>query len=840
MLLRDRWQIESSAKVREDGERISAPDYDAGDWEPTHVPTTVMGALHRNGRYPDLFVGKNLEKVDRSRFEVPWWFRTEFEVGDESALTHSRLELDGVNYRAGIWLNGRRIASDQEVAGPFRRFSFDVSSVLRCGLNALAAKVTGPEPTDYTIGFVDWNPMPPDRNLGLWRQVRLRRTGPITLSEPFVATDVDLETLDSASLTIAVDVQNNTSEAVAGWLRARVADAEVELPVSLGPQETKRLRLDAEQFPELRLSEPHLWWPHDLGEPHLYSLDVEFESEGRVSDRRSVRFGVRSVSDYFTEEGHRGFRVNGEPVLIRGGGWTDDIFLDDDADRIRAQVDYVRHMNLNTIRVEGFWGNSPLLYDLCDQRGILVLAGWSCQWEWEHNLGKPSDEFGCIHAPEDQDLIAESWRDQVCWLRNHPSIIAWYPGSDKLPPPELERRYLQTLNKCDPTRIYVGSAAKRDSEVSGPSGMKMLGPYAYVPPVYWHEDTHRGGAYGFNTETGPGAQPSPFSSLVRMMPEDDLWPPDEMWDYHCARGKFGAIERYYDALSNRYGRPEGPEEFCRMAQIASYEAMRGMFEAFRARRPAATGVVQWMLNSAWPKLYWQLYDYYLMPNGAFYGARKACQPLQLIYDYANRQVYVANSTRSAYEGLEATIQVTDAVGSEVARRRVPLSVAPNRSEAVAELPASGSEDALRFLRLILAGAGGTRIAENVYWLPRRRDVMDHENGNWFVTPIKEYADLTALKALPDADLNVRCDWQEQRTGTSVRVSLANRAEVVAFGVELTAVSPETGEPILPVLWDDNYMAVFPGETVAIAGRLPTWCGPRPELKVSGWNVRRRC
>jgi exo-1,4-beta-D-glucosaminidase len=839
MLLREGWFIRSSREVSDDGGRISTAGYKVAGWEPTHVPTTVLGALYRNGRYPDLFVGKNLEKVDTGQFGAPWWFRTEFALQDGRPLEHVQLELDGVNYRADVWLNGQLVANSQEVAGSFRRFALDVSSAVRPGANALAIKVTAPEPTEYTMGFVDWNPKPPDRNLGVWREVRLRQTGAVSMDEPFVMTDVDTETLASAALTILVDMTNHGARPVEGQLTAKVAGAEVTLPVSLQPDERRRVRLGPDEFPQLDLRKPRLWWPRHMGEPNLYTLELEFvPAEGAV-ERRSVRFGVRSVSDYFTQEGHRGLKVNGQPVLIRGGGWTDDILLDDDPARLKAQIQYVRHMNLNAVRLEGFWGNSSLLYDLCDEQGVILLVGWSCQWEWEHHTGKPSDEFGCIKSPEDQELIARSWRDQIRWLRNHPSIIAWYPGSDKLPAPELERRYLAILEECDPTRVYVATAAKRDSEVSGPSGMKMLGPYAYVPPIYWYEDTLRGGAYGFNTETGPGAQPSPFSSLRKMIPAGDLWPPGEVWDYHCARGRFGTIESYYEAMRNRYGQPQSAEEFCRMAQVASYEAMRAMFEAFGARRHKATGVIQWMLNSAWPKLYWQLYDHYLMPNGAFYGARKACQPLQLVYDYAERRVYVVNDTLSDRRGLTAALRITDAAGREVMGKDVPVTAAANASAPVMDVPQPAEAGDVCFLHLSLVGPDGGLIGENVYWLSRRLDAMDHEKGNWFVTPIREYADMRRLRGLPQASLDTETRWGEGPDGRSVLVTLANGSNAVAFGVEVTGVAPGTDEPVLPVLWDDNYLVIFPGGRRRIAGQFPWLRSGEPDLEilVSGWNVR---
>ncbi len=133
------------------------------------------------------------------------------------------------------------------------------------------------------------------------------------------------------------------------------------------------------------------------------------------------------------------------------------------------------------------------------------MAGWSCQWEWEDYLGKACDEYGGIKTDADMALMVRSLEDQVRRLQSHPGIIAWFLGSDMIPRPALEEKYKAVLNGID-NRPYLAAASSRTSTISGPTGMKMKGPYDYVGPSYWYVDTVNGGAYGFNTETGPGPQ----------------------------------------------------------------------------------------------------------------------------------------------------------------------------------------------------------------------------------------------------------------------------------------------------------------------------------------------
>jgi exo-1,4-beta-D-glucosaminidase len=837
--LKDGWFIRPAADLGTDGSVISAPGLDMAGWYSAAVPTTVLAALRGNGEYPDPFVGKNLESIPRERFAGSWWYRTEFDLPDERQIACSRLEFDGINYRADIWLNGQRIASREQVLGSFRTFEFDMTSAVVPGRNVLAVEVFPPQPGDFTLGFVDWNPRPPDQNMGLWRPVTLRFSGPVSLARPFVTSKVNLDTLEEAELTITAEVVNHTTQAVSGKVEAEMENLIVSQDLVLNPGETRTIVFDSGQFPELRLRNPRLWWPHNLGEANLYGLTLRFQTGKLISDEEKVTFGIREVADYINEEGHRGFMVNGQKVLIRGGGWVDDLFMVEDPRVLEAKVKYTRHMDLNAIRLEGFWGSGPTLYDLCDRYGILLMAGWSCQWEWEDYVGKPADEFGAVMSPEDMDLVARSFQDQLILWRNHPSIFVWALGSDKLPRPELERKYMQVLEAYDPSRPALMSTKGLRSEISGDTGVKMNGPYDYVPPIYWFEDTKNGGAFGFNTETGPGPQPPPLESLKRMLPADHLWPIDEVWDYHCARNEFNTLDRYLEALTKRYGKVNDLEDFVRKAQVANYEAMRAMFEAFAAHRPVATGVIQWMLNASWPKLYWQLYDYYLMPNGAFYGAKKASRPVHILYHPGNEGIYVVNDRLSPLGGWKAQLRILDLHSKEVFHEVRDVDIGANMVAQVGQIPPVEGLTSVYFLDLKLADNAGGLIDENFYWLSTRKDVMNYPATEWFVTPIKEFADLTALDRLPPVTLRVLSAFEQAGAEHKVRVTLENPTDTIAFFVNLNIVRRQSGDSVVPIYWEDNGISLLPGESKTISGSFSSQDlqGEEPELLVSGWNLK---
>ncbi len=845
--LRDGWHIASSAEIEASEEAVSTPGLDVSSWTATPVPSTVMAALVRGGEVKDPYLGKKLEEVPVERFQQPWWYRTELTV-DGPIRPGTRLVFEGINFRADVWLNGRQVGSRDRLVGSFRIFEIDVSEHLVEGTNALAVLVHPPRPGDLTIGFVDWNPTSPDRNMGLWRGVHLRRTGAVSLDDVVVRSDIDLETLASASVTIGGTLRNHTDQPVTARVTGTISGGivppeggqriEFEQEVALGPGESHALEFAPAEFEQLAIDQPRLWWPNHMGEPNLYDLGLRVDAGGDFSDSKELSFGIRHVEDYMTEDGHRGYAVNGRKMLIRGGGWVDDMMLADDDQRVADQIAYVKHMNLNTIRLEGFWGSSRKLYDLADRNGILVMVGWSCQWEWEEYLGQPVDEYGGIDTPEEMNEVAISLRDQVKWLRNHPSVLVWVLASDMLPRPELEKKYLAELAEVDPTRPALAACSVRVSEVSGPSGVKMHGPYDWVPPGYWYLDTERGGAYGFNTETGPGPQPPPVESIRRMLPEENWWPIDEMWNYHCGRNQFNTLDTYRVALDRRYGEATDLEDFARKAQVANYEGMRAMFEAFQIRRPATTGLIQWMLNSAWPEMYWQLYDYYLVPNGAFYGARDGSRPVNIALDYADRRVVGVNETTSALTGVTARVRILDLESAVLFDESKTVDLAPESIGEVLTLPAVSPAGRAYFVDARLTGSDGQPLASSFYWLSTKEDVLDWEESKWYVTPTAEYADLTGLARLPEVELDVEHQLVATAEGHKIEVTLSNPTDKLAFFVELKIVGAQSGQLAAPILWSDNYVSLLPGESRQIQGSLPdhALAGEAPVFRYSGINV----
>lgn len=833
IFLKEGWNLQSSAKVSAAGAEISSPSLNTSTWYKAAVPSTVMGSLLQNGLYEDIFIGENIKKVDKEQFNTSWWYRNEFKL-HHNKEQYVHLHFDGISYYANIWLNGKLVAPKDSVYGTFRRFDFDVTNLIQDSTNVLAVEVFRQQPGDFGLGFADWNPRPPDENMGIWRDVYIDITGAVQIKDPTVESKVNTETLTEASITIKVELANYSDKSIKGTLKGKIDSLEFDYPVELNPHETKSISLTEKEIPALHIINPRLWWCVGLGDPNLYRLKLSFQNGNKVSDTHALNFGIRQVEDFYIGKEYRGFKLNGKKVLIKGAGWTDDIFLRDTEKSNEIQIQYVKHMNLNTIRLESFWGTSQNLYDLCDKYGILNMVGYSCQWEWENYLGKACDNFGGIQTEQDMSLAVAYLDDQVKWLRHHPSIITWFVGSDKLPKPELEERYKKLIQQID-DRPYLAAAASHKSTVSGPTGVKMNGPYDYEAPGYWYLDSIHGGAFGFNTETGPGAQMPVKESILKMMPKDKLWPLNDIWNFHCTKATeaFNKLDVLNEAMEGRYGKAKDLDEYVLKSGVTQYEAMKPMFEAFRVNQKKTTGIIQWMLNSAWPSFYWQLYDYYLVPTTAYYAVRKANEPIQLIYNYGDGSVYAVNETYQEHKNHKAKIQVFSIDSKSLFNKEISFNIDPITSDKILSLDRFKG---VVFLSLQLYDDQNKLVATNFYWLSDKPDEFAWNKTSWTHTPMKSYADFKSLNKLSKHDIKMSFTKSDNENDVIIKVVLNNSNEI-AFFTELSLLGKD-GNLIRPVFWNENYFSLLPGETKEISCKLSKdQLSDQAKITLSGWNAK---
>ncbi|MBW4715697.1 glycosyl hydrolase 2 galactose-binding domain-containing protein [Saccharothrix obliqua] len=819
------WRMQSGARVTGDGAAISTAGYADGGWLTVPARSTVLAGLVANGRYPDLNRGDNLKLVDPADFAVPWWYRREFRAEPEPG-THTFLRLNGgVIARGEVWLNGTLVAGADRVVGAYPTHEFDVTGLLRDGVNALAVRASpaNPEREDLAIHFIDWTQLPPDRNQGLFRHVEFAASGPVSLRHPRATADLPLPSLASATVTVEVEARNNTDAPVEADVSGTIGQAPFSRRVPLGARETRTVTF------EQVIERPRVWWPFQMGGQPLYRASLEARVDGSRSDLAATTFGVREVTSGLVDGG-RQFSVNGKPFLVRGGGWASDLFLRTDVRRIEDQLELVRSMGLNTIRLEGKPENDEF-YDLADRYGIMVLTGWECCSKWE--------DYDSFDA-EDTRVAGESAESEARRVRNHPSLLGFLIGSDKAPPAELERVYLDALGRAGWDLPVISSAKALASPRLGPPGMKMEGPYWWVPPNYWY-DKRLGGASGFASEIGPGPAVPELDELRKFLTPQDIAKLTDYnaTQYHLSRSAtFNKFSFWGTALDARYGRPSTPEEFVRRAQLANYETNRAQFEAFgrNASDPTrpATGVIHWMLNSAWPTMFWHLYDYYLATAGSYFGAKAALRPLHVQFSYDDRSLAVVNTGLADVPGLRVRVTLFNADGTVRADETRPVTARANGAVRVGELPRPDGLSEVHFARLLLTDARGDVVDRNVYWLSTKADQLDYAASTWYHTPQTAYADYTALNRLPAGKLSVRTS----SSAGSTDVTLRNTGRTVAFFVRATVRQGAGGPEVLPVDWSDNYVTLWPGESVTLHATYRPLGDTRPSVEVFGHNVSR--
>lgn len=789
------------------------------------LPTTVAGALAENGKLPaDMFFGDNYSKLDNSIFDKGWTFTTTFRVEPQKGLHHS-LIFKGLDFYADIVLNGHSLASADTTAGVFIVREYDITNLVnKDSDNTLCVTVFKAKKGDLNIGFVDWNPRPLGESMGITSDVVLRTTGKVSVQDAFIVPSLDTKDFSSADLNVKVQLDNHSGKQVKGFLTLDFENGTASVPVTVPVSGTK-VELSAEQMGILHIDNPRVWWTWDLGTPELYHMKVSFCEGKKVSDSRDVRFGVRSITSD-VKDNKRQFYLNGRRVLVKGAGWTDELLLRDTHESNLLQALYVKDMGMNCIRFENIWGKDDNIYDCCDSLGLMAMVGWSCQWEWEDYCGLPeTGNFGCINDRRSMDMAVEYFYHQVVRLHNHPSIICWLTGSDRIPNEELEKRYMGIYEEYE-YRPYVCSAKNITSLYGGPSGTKMEGPYEYVGPDYWYLDKDCGGAFGFNTETGVGMNIPQLPSLKRMMPESSLWPVSRDWDVHCTHSSsaMNSTAVITDAINGTFGQSSSLLEYVNRAHALDYDATRGMYEAFRCNIPESTGIIQWMLNSAWPSLYWQQYDYYKVPTAAYYATRKACTPVQLIFNYKDNAVYVVNET-GADISATARIRICGADSKVVSDETFTIEARDNLAVKVEDI---GRREGGMFLSLELLDSKGTAIADNFYCIPAENNSYNWKKAKWYMTPIQKYGDLRFVSSLPQA----KADVNVSRTKEVYTVTLRNTSETVSYQNILQLVGDD-GNLVVPAFWSDNFISVLPGQTKTVTCR----CSGNARLEVQTWNTQ---
>ena len=820
------WQLQDAAKVAAPPEQISQPGFQTTDWYPATVPGTILSSLVNDKVYPEPLYGENNrpEVIPDSLCRKDWWYRTNLTVPAGYAGKKIWLTFEGINYAAEVWVNGARVGT---IKGAFTRGIFEISALVTPGQPAALAVRISPQPHpgipfEHTIAngergngglsaidgptFLcsigwDWLPAIRDRDTGIWQKVTVSASGPAVMQDPAVTSDLSLPSLASAEVAIKTNIRNLTNLPQNGMLKGSFGGVSFAQPVQLPPSGSAAVSLDSKTLPQLRLTNPKLWWPNGYGPQNLYTLHLSLEIGGAVSDAHDISFGIRKITYGSSATDNLTISVNGVRVFIKGGDWgMDEGMKRIPRERLQAQIRMHQLANYNIIRNWVGQSTGEDFYDLCDQYGIMI-------WD-EFFQPNPGDG---PNPPDLQTYMANA-REKVVRYRNHPSIALWCGRNEGHPPKEIDDALIKLTAELDPSRLY------QSSSTSG-RGVHSGGPYRWRTPREYYEfpDTE-----AFKTEIGSVSVPT-WESIQGMMPEKDWTQINDDWAEHDLLTGAQGGNTYPGTMAKRYGPIANAADFARKGQLMNYEAFRAMYEGRQAKMfHFATAVITWMSNPAQPSFVWQIYAHDLEPNSALFAVRKACEPVHVQFNEKLGSLQVINNMASSLDGAQARVAVYNLDGSLANRREYPVNAPASAATDLGLVNLSGTLSPVHFIKLELRAANGQLLSDNFYW---HADAAHPD-------------DLTALAKLPIVQLKAGIVRRDAGGKIYLEVTLRNPGPAIALAAHLQLHRAVSGERVLPVYYTDNYVSLVPDEqkTITIEADAADLEGQNPLILVDGWNI----
>lgn len=849
--------IEASKAV---SKPILEPSCNLTGWYNATVPGTVLTTLVNQGVYPDPYIGLNNMQIPETLCRMNWWYRVEFDLPDEADKNeYAKLLFNGINYKAQIWFNGQLLG---DMKGAFKRGDFDITHLLKAKNNVLAVQIIPPNnpgipheanmehfgpnggalcldgPTFLATEGWDWMPAMRDRSIGIWQDVRLCLGGSVSIEDPQVITDLPLPDTTRAAITIKATLNNKSTKVQNVSLSGKIGNIELTSEYTIAAGESKSVTLTPEEFPQLVLDNPKLWWPNGYGNQPLYQLKL---STNKGSEK-TVRFGVREMSyelmvdapqkqgvridysptdvkvkrplfiydknklrnlsgvnsavilpqlragvelkEFNVVESSNPFifiKVNGVPIFIKGGNWG----MDDAMKRVsRSQLEpYFRlnaEQNFNMARNWLGHSTEEVFYELCDEYGILVWNDFMISTE-DSNL-----------RPVDHQLLLDNAKDIVMRFVNHPSIAIWGCGNETYAPYNLEEGFQQIIANSDGTRHYHGQSRYVN--------MGSSGPWKYIRD---YSEYYKNIAKGFNSELGAPSVPT-YSTLKKFIPKEDMWPRGEVWSYHDAiiNGWVGWNE-YCEDIDAFGAEPcKNAKEFSERAQVLNYNLHRVMFEAWNDKMwddtIGTSGLLYWMSHPAWYSVIQQTYSWDYKTFGTFYGIKKSCEPLHIQWNLYNHKVQVINASSQSYVKLNAQFEVYSVRGKKLVSKSKTVHVKRSNKVEAFTIDLPKSDENLMLVRLKLTDKRGNLISVNDYW----------SNDTYTNTPV-------GLNSLAQTKLAVKV---ASGGGNTLKIIVRNKGIITAPFVELDLVS--NGESVLPVYFSDSYFNLLPGESRTISIEVP--------------------
>jgi len=838
------WKAKRISEVALEGEDLTIGFEPDSSWINAIVPGTVLSTLLANGLVPDPFFGMNnslipdISEVGRDFYS--YWFYNGFNIKSFTADRQIWLNFRGVNYSCDIFLNGHKLNNESH-EGMFMNQRFNITRYLiQDGRNHLAVSVRPPNNVgvpnggqagdgtigrDVTMQFTtgwDWIEPVADRNTGIWDKVTIEVVGPVEIRNPHIVSKVPgirdpLELQSPAEVTVSADLHNASTALYEGTFGVKVGTDKSEKKIKIPAGETVTVTLST-----IKVKEPKLWWPNGMGLQSLTTAEM-WVSTGKdvFSDIEIVDFGIREFSSEFDEvTGGRIFYVNGNKVFIKGGNWiASDMLLRLSPERYEAEVKMHAEMNMNMLRV---WGGSiterPEFYDACDKLGILV---WQDLWITGDSNGRWPDAKKADNQtvrrgyPDNHELFINSVADQVRMLRNHPSLVIWCGGNEFPPPPDIDSFLRDSLfPSLDPGKFYLSESTGKQLMTNSQGGTGD-GPYGIMEPEWFF--TFK--SFPFNAEIGSVGLPVE-RSLAKFLSPEALTVPDD--DNLNAEWRYHKYLTYKD-FPSRYGAITGFSDFVRKAQMVNYVQYRSLQEGRNTGMwNSFTGTLIWKTQNPWTALRGQFYDVYLEQNAGYYGYKHAAKPFHAQINLNDTTLCVINAGPKEKRDNLLRYSVYDMRGALISSSDTMISVGAESVTSYGRIPVNVPSGEPAFVRLKLQNRMGTIVHdESMYWL------APYGPGS---TPLS-----SVNKTTISAELT-------RTSESNIDVMIVNQGDDPAVFVQFWIVDIQTGEGLVPIYFEDNFLTIMPGERKFFkinTSQVSTGLGNKPlSLYWEGLNVEK--
>ena len=896
--LSDGWSLKEAPKVNADAQQIAQPSFSTTGWIHATVPGTVLTSMVDDGIYPDPDFGLNNLAIPESLNKQDYWYRNEFLAPTSMQGRHLELTFAGINYKAQIWLNGQLLGA---VTGAFNRGQFDVTASLKPGQkNVLAVRISPPPhpgipqeqsilggpgenggtmeldgPTFLATEGWDWIPAIRDRNAGIWQPVTIKATDLLKLGDAQVITSLPLPDIAHADIEISVPIRNLSQNPLQARLLASFEGTSLAKTLTLPPGESI-VNLAPEEFAQLRLQHPRLWWPNGYGKPELYHLKLTLQQGAATSDTAETRFGIREITyelSLLDALGHlqrveyapTKARTSAHPVVdVSHEGMREIPLADADALNLPEQRREAMHswaasiapgaeaspalraladtraapylvIKVNGVRIAargGNWGMDDSrkrvsrehlepYFRLHRDANLNIIRNWVGQ-NTEETFYDLADEYGMLvwndfwESTQNYNIEAQ---DPALFLINAKDTIMHFRNHPSIAIwcGRNEGVPQPILNQGLDELVRSLDGTRYYSPSSNQVNLQNSGPYSYKNPALYFSMLNR----GFSVETGTPSM-STLESFRSTIAKEDQWPIGDAWAYHdWHQSGNGDTAPFMDELQSEFGAPTGLEDFERKAQMLNYVDHRAIFEGMNANLWSPnSGRMLWMTQPAWPSTMWQIFSSDYDTQASFYATRKACEPVHIQLNLATHQVNVINTTTAALTGLKVSAKVFSLDNQLLFQSSDEKSLDADSAVDSLELNlAPYLAHGMVLVKLELTDNSGKLLSDNLYWLGATST---------------SYRELTHLPSVP---LQSQAKATRKDRMVDIEVSLKNTSTTASLATKLTLLGAKDRQRILPAYFTDNYISLLPGESKTVIIEYPADRQPQQAvIALRGWNT----